>query len=379
MAVRGLAGAPSGSVFDESTIPDAIQLLERRQASLWHACQLIDLAAYLQLGGIGSRAMLERNELTFTPMASDGSDRRQGVWDRVFCSLEDIGHGFASGSSMTPNAFGPIVLQLAPSVLADATEATFSIGAATDGLSDPAALDGLFQYDADAGFPRSTWAAFGERLRDALPAAEAKSVEVLVSPRRDVLHLRHVVAVWVDPVTLGETQLIDMVAGLSESAGVPLRIRRRTLLSAGRADVWHEIVRLVEPGERPLIQLMNRADTSAAFRQWARDLHASRLDWLWDRFARYLREGTLRYLVAAQVAPAAVELDRTDADAGFWSASRRARAKSAGMVTPRAASALSPALPALPVRACGHPASSWENGACYACIGRSRARWRYED
>ena len=65
MAVRG-ASAEHGRtergscVFDESKLPDVVRLLERREASLWHACQLLDLAAYLRLGGIASGMALAR-------------------------------------------------------------------------------------------------------------------------------------------------------------------------------------------------------------------------------------------------------------------------------------------------------------------------------
>jgi hypothetical protein len=367
-------------VFDESSIPGVVRILERRQASLWHACQLIDLAAYLQLRGIASRDVLDRNDLTSTPMASAGSDRRDGHGDRVVCSLDDIGHEFAAGWSTTPNLSGPIVLQLAPAALLDATQVDVSLGT-TASLTDPDTVDSLFQYDATADFPRSTRIAFGERLRDAFGTCETSSVDVRLVPRRAQLGLRHVVAVWVDPVTIGDAQLIDAVAGLAESSGVALRIRRRTLLTPARGEIWGDIVRLVGDGERPLIQLQNRVDASAAFRDWARELHASRPEWPWDRFVRHLREGTLRYLAPPRPAPSVGEFGaRADigAHVGFWSATRRANAKGTRTAAPRAASTAAPPLDPPRVRACGHPARTWDKGVCWTCIGRSRARWRYE-
>jgi hypothetical protein len=124
-------GAPTrgSSVFDESNIPDAVRVLERREASIWHACQLIDLAAYLRSGGIGSR-------------------------DRVVCDLDDISHGFAAGWAMMPNSSGPIALQLAPSVLTDASQAAFCLRSAMtsgfdparDSLADPRLIDELFWF-----------------------------------------------------------------------------------------------------------------------------------------------------------------------------------------------------------------------------------------
>ena len=98
-------------MFDESSIPDAVHLLERRDASLWHACQLVDLAAYLRLGGIGSAEALERRGPGRTSAPTDGEGTLR---DRILCSLDDIGHGFAAGWALTPNISGPVTLQLAP-------------------------------------------------------------------------------------------------------------------------------------------------------------------------------------------------------------------------------------------------------------------------
>ncbi len=355
-------------MFDESQMPDVIRVLERREASLWHACQLIDLAAYLRMGGIGSRAALERTGLPFTSMQTDAIDR-------VFCSLDDIGHGFAAGWAMTPNVSGPIALQLAPSVLTEVTDAGFCLRSAAapgfdvarDSLSDVDLLDELFWYEADAGFPRSTWIRFDDHLREAFGSRDASAVEVLLSPRRSgMLDLRHVVAVWVDPVEIDDRQLIDVVSGLCDELGVALRIRHRTMVEPSRLDLWHDIVRLLEDGEKPLIQVMNRADASPAFREWAAEMQASGRSWIWERFARYLHQGTLRYLV---VSCAKSERAAPDEDRGFWSKSRR---------TQSATATAAPASSVQTVRGCGHLAQPWDGGTCYACIGRSRSAWRYD-
>jgi hypothetical protein len=362
-------------VFDESRIPDAVRLLERRQASLWHACQLIDLAAYLRLGGIGSRAALERAGHWVPALPSDAADRQSGQWERVVCSLDDIGHGFAAGWGMTPNVFGPITLQLAPSVLTDATEAAFCLRSSTspgfdpitDSLGDVSLVDELFWHRADAGFPRSTWLRFGDHLPQTFGMRDASAADVLLTPARPVgLDLRHVVAVWVDPVHVRDLQLIDVVSGLCDDLGVALRIRRRTMIEPDRRAVWADIVAFLRDGEKPLVQLLNRADASVAFRTWAAEMQASDRSWIWERFARHLVQGTVRYLAVARAAGAPIDEDR-----GFWSKSRRSGTLVAGSV-------LAPAS-AEAVRACGHLIQPGDGGTCYACIGRSRSAWRYDD
>lgn len=374
------------TVFDEAAIGGLVSLLERREASLWHACQLIDLAAYLHVGGIAPRAELARRDLACTPLASDQADRDSGHWDKVYFSLDDVSHGFAAGWRITPNAFGPIVLQVAPSALTDATNAAVTLRSPSapgfdperDEVTDADVLDTLFLHDTEIGFPLSSYVLYGERLRVAVGVEEGRTIELFATPRRAKLDLRHVVAVWVDPVEVESgTQLIDVVSGLAEYVGVPLRIRPRTRLDPDRRQVWRDIVHVLDDGEKPLVQLVNRADVSPAFVHWAREVHAAGLDWMWERFARHLHAGTLRYLRASQPEGAAAARNG-EAAGGFWSAARRARAGSAPVeaVAEREASA-GEARPA--VRACGHPIRTWDNGVCYGCIGRTRSRWRYEE
>lgn len=361
-------------MFDASALPDVVRVLNRREASLWHACQLTEFAAYLRLNGIASRAGLERGNLGYTHMVTDAVDRRNGYWDRTYFSLDDIGQGFARGWKMHPNVFGPIALQIAPDALLETTEAAFCPRSASgpgfdlqgESLSSPSEVDALFLHDVAVGFPLSAEVRFGEQLREALESPTATTIEILTSVRPPVLDLRYVTAVWVDPVTIGDCQLIDLLEGLTEQLGIPLKIRRRTLLHDSRLDVWRDITRLVADGEKPLNQVMNRADTSTAFREWAQSINTAGLAWVWERFARYLHHGTLRFMTKVtehrdEPAPA-VPMHENPRVASRIASSVVA---SAGIARPA-------------VRACGHLAQAWDNGTCYACVGAKRSSWRYD-
>ena len=91
----------------------------------------------------------------------------------------------------TPNIAGPVTLQLAPAVLAGASDAAFCLRSAgspgfdvgRDSLVDVDLIDELFWFAADAGFPHSTWLRFGDHLTEGFGARDASSVEVLLSPR----------------------------------------------------------------------------------------------------------------------------------------------------------------------------------------------------
>ncbi len=373
----GRLGREDPQVFDETSIPTAVRILERREASLWHACQLVELAAYLRLGGIAPRTALEQAGVSVAPLAADLRDRAAGGWDRVTLRLEDIGHGFAAGWHLLPNLRGPITIQAAPSLLTDAARAAFSLRAPTDAgfdggrhvLQDAGRVDDLFLQSPDKGFPFSTSVRVGERLAEAFGVPDADASFVTLLPRDAVLSLDHVVAVWVDPLAAGEVQLVDAAQGLSELLDVPLRVRRRMRLDDSRAAVWRDIGRVVARGEQPLALVARRRSLSAAFRAWARELQAAGLDREWERLGHRLASGTMPYLeLAAGVAR--TEAAAHGGDAGFWSSERRAASR-------RAMRAGEP-LPLAAARACGHPARSWDAGVCYACVGRYRSRWRYE-
>jgi hypothetical protein len=210
---------------------------------------------------------------------------------------------------------------------------------------------------------------FGDRLREAFATSQTGSVEVLAAPDGGLVDLRHVIAVWVDPVATKDHQLIDMVEGLARTAGVPLRVRRRTLLDSSRLEVWRGIVQVLSDGEKPLIHVLNRADASPAFRAWAASMEQSGMAWMWDRFSRYLYNGTL---LAMSAAAGVRERDALATEPPPWLGRQR---------EPRVAQ-VATANPSAPtkhfVRACGHPVQPWDNGTCYACVGRARSSWRYD-
>ncbi len=362
-------------MFDESKLPDVVRLLERRQASLWHACQLLDLAAYLRLGGIASRLALARSGLAHGSAQTDASDR-------ILFHLDDIGHGFAAGWATIPALFGPITLQVVPTALTDASEAHFNLRSAAsmslepqgDSLSDPRTVDELFWYEAGIGFPRSTWMRFGDHLQGNFGSRDASSIDVLVTPRRNgTIALSNVVAVWVEPVTIDGVQLIDLVSGLCDELGLPLRIRRRTMIDPARAAVWTDMGQLLRDGPLPLVQLVNRADASSAFRGWATEMGGGGRRAVWEQFAGRLHDGTLR---AVGCAAASSTVSGPHGDAGFWSRSRRQPIPidHAGPSRERVATLARPAL-----RVCGHPVQDWDDGLCYACLSRARSAWRYPE
>ena len=109
-------------MFRGEEIEGLARLLEERCTSLFHACQYVDFQSYLALGGIPSRACLGANSQPFTSFETDGRDRDVDVWDKVFVNLSDFGTTYARAGRGVPNPYGPILLQIHPAALREATE-----------------------------------------------------------------------------------------------------------------------------------------------------------------------------------------------------------------------------------------------------------------
>lgn len=212
-------------MFDGPAINELITLLERRGVSLYHACQFGDFCAYLRLGGIPSRALLEGSRQRFTPFETDVHDRQNGVWDKVFVNLADFGEWFAHGFCAVPNPYGPIVLQLRPAALraaADVAVCGRSAGAADfdrrrEALGRVEDVDRLFLNAADAGFPRSAYLKMATPAPSPGPAAGMP--EVSCTTPRGLLPLDDVIVAWTDPYVLGGRPLRAWVGEAMAAAG----------------------------------------------------------------------------------------------------------------------------------------------------------------
>ena len=107
-----------------------VKLFEVRDVKLFHACQFLDFLSYLKLDGIPSHDCLEKANLPFTSLETDENDKVNGVWDKVFVNLSDFGKTFANGGNGVPNPYGPILIQVRPAVLLEATDIAISLKSA---------------------------------------------------------------------------------------------------------------------------------------------------------------------------------------------------------------------------------------------------------
>lgn len=306
-------------MFSGQGIVDLVDHLNRRQASLWHACQVNDLAAYLALGGVPARSLVERRGLLQTAFVTDAIDRTNGMWDKVFLNLDDFGRSFAAGRRAVPNPYGPVVLQLRPDALLEATDVAVSLRSAGahdfdrkgESLSTVDEVDRIYRHPVISGFPLSADTRFGDELREAFRGTpiEAKSAELSVTVPGEMLSLSYVTMLRVEPFEIGDVTLERLVTALVREFDLDLMVRPR--LMGERGAVWEDIIRFLDDGPVPLTWLMNRADAHPATQAWMLAIEERRLGWQFDRFASYLHEGTLAPILstARRAAPARFPAD----------------------------------------------------------------------
>lgn len=285
-------------MFDGPAINELIALLERRSVSLYHACQYDDFRAYLRLGGIPSRALLEGSRQCFTPFETDAYDRHNGVWDKVFVNLADFGEWFARGLCAVPNPYGPIVLQLRPAAFREATDVAVccrSAGAADfnrerEALGRVEDVDRLFRNAADAGFPRSAYLKMASTAPTPGPAAGMPEVSCTVA--RGLLPLDYVIVAWTDPYVLGGRPLRAWVGEAMAAAGAGFRLWERSCHEE-RRPLYAELLAVVQSAEPSLHGIAHDPTRSPSLRAWAAGVQERGLAYQFRRYRHYLIKGTV--------------------------------------------------------------------------------------
>ncbi|SVB97036.1 uncharacterized protein METZ01_LOCUS249890, partial [marine metagenome] len=288
-------------VFTANPIEKLVELLRRRGATLWHACQFQDFVSYLEIGGIPSRELLEQRGQEFTPFDTDSRDKENGVWDKVFINLADFGDGFAKDSKCTPNAFGPIALEVAPGALLDGvTDVAICLrsAGALGFCRDKAALGSLKEVELLFYDELSPDLRFAKDLKEIFPSA-AMQPEVSCTIPAGFIPMRYVDEVHVDPYKFGKKSLLFHVEEQIDEHGYGdhgdqdhLRATERWA-KGGRRRLYKELLDVLLTDVPSLSELMTDSSRSPLFLEWCRDIGESGLGWQFRRYAKYLRAGTI--------------------------------------------------------------------------------------
>ncbi len=278
-----------------------VTLFEERHVSLYHACQLTDFESYLALGGIPSRALLENKQVEFTPFQTDGTDRENSVWDKVFINLTDFGSFFARGARNIPNPYGPILFKMHPSALLEASDIAVCLWSAgakgfnreREALKTLEEINRLFVYPRDYGAPESIYIKYRNQLAQEFGKQKAQDPEISCTVPNGVLSTQHVSFVGIDPYFINNQKLMDRVKAITRRYPPQFSVYERSHFPEGaRRNFYNEIADRIGEEIPKLNSLANDNTCSQPLRVWAGQI--SQLEWQFHRYATYLRNGTLR-------------------------------------------------------------------------------------
>ncbi|MDE2734824.1 MAG: hypothetical protein OXI72_10560 [Gemmatimonadota bacterium] len=280
-----------------------VDLFEKRQVFLYHACQLIDFESYISLGGIPSRALLESRQVEFTSFQTDAVDRENSMWDKVFVNLSDFGSPFAQGAKSVLNPYGPILFKLRPAALLEASDVAVCLWSAgakgfnreRESLNTLEEIDRLFLHPSNSGTPKSTDIKYRARLAAEFGRQKTKTQdpEISCTVPNGVLSTQHVSFVGVDPYIVNNQKLLDWVNIIKQRYSVQFPVYERShFRDRSRSSFYNEIAEQIDEQTPTLQALTHNNACSRSLRDWAEKILP--LEWQFERYASYLRDGTLK-------------------------------------------------------------------------------------
>lgn len=285
-------------MLNKNQIPALVSLLRTRNVRLYHACNLLDFKSYLHLSGIPSRALLMKENLSFTKFTTDSQDQKNGVWDKVFLNLSDLGEPFAKDGPWTPIVYGPILLVLQPDALNEASDVAVCLRSAggkgfnrdEESLNTVDEVNRLFA--SETGAWNSHWIKFATKIAEEFGKNAVSNPEVSLTIPGELMPLIYIEKIVVDAVLVQERPLVEIVREATN--GTPLWVEERTYKNVSRRSVIESLSRMLHSGIPKLAELAADSNLSPELRTWARDVIDKNLAYQFnDRYAPYLRQGTI--------------------------------------------------------------------------------------
>jgi hypothetical protein len=272
------------------------ELLFRHDTPTYIAAQLREFNAFLKLDGIPSRGYQELQGYAPTPQVTDEMDREKGLWDLVFCSMQDLGRGFHT-NGRTPNPYGPILLILEPNWLRGLSDVEIALLSGGNKKFDrsqhglpPGRFEELF-LEPESTKPEVAsrlllQSRFGEEVAVSNPEISAYLPEGKIA-------WSHVRRALVDPYTLGSTDLVEECRTLVKSHKLGFTVDARPIPDK---RVFSELAQAVASGCTSSLELSRYRWQAPELQGWANSLHTSPWAYQADRWTDYLRTGTLQVM-----------------------------------------------------------------------------------
>ena len=282
-------------MFKNHDIPLLIDLLEKQEVKIYHACQLKDFRSYLKIGGIPSRQFLENMSLPFTQFASDKNDRVNGDWDKVFVNISDFGKFFGQGSIAVPNVYGPILFQLSPKILGEAVDVAVCLKSAgsTGFCREDESLNSISDVERLFKEPNKPWAKKPQELQVEFDLAKKPSnPEISCTVEGSRLSLNFVELIRVDSYALQSQTLTAFVKEIVSSSNWSFtKIYERDQCPIFTKEIANLLFEKGNPVK--LSECINNGNISQKFRSWTQEISSQNLEYQFNNFINYLFEGTI--------------------------------------------------------------------------------------
>lgn len=285
-----------------------IGIFRERGVKFYHACQYKDFKTYLDLGGVPSRNLMEQSGLPYTIFDTDNTDRENEVWNKVFGNLQDFGYSFAQGqrnenTAPTPNPYGPILLIFNPEVFREATDVAICLRSTggrdfnreNEALPNIEAVNRIFKYEDTNQAPNDyakAYIKYQQALRETFGDPNAMTPEVSCIVPNGRFSFNHLFRVIIDPYIINSQNLKDKVLSLKIQHRLDGVVWKR-LYREGRMEMKQELANILLENFISIPELINAQNISDNLRDYATRIQRGNRTFFYNRFAKYLRTGTL--------------------------------------------------------------------------------------
>lgn len=289
-------------------IGDLVELFNARGAKFYHACQLKDFKTYANLGGVPSRNVMEQSQLPYTPFDTDNSDRYHAIWNKVFGNLSDFGFSFAQGrlnpnTAPTPNPYGPILLIFNPKVFLEATDVAICLRSAggrafdrdNEALPSFESVNRIFAHEDVSSAPNAyakAYIKYATDLQNTFGDPNASTPEVSCTVANEILGFQHLDRVIVDPYRIDGLELMRVVNNIKTDNRLPGALWPRRY-NDGKLTIMQELAEILLNSSVSVEEIIENSSLPMELRDWAGRIQNGNVTFFFNRFAKYLRSGTL--------------------------------------------------------------------------------------
>jgi len=301
------------AIIKKKRIPILTDLLLDKGMSVFHACQLEDFESYLALEGIPSRSLLEFHELDYTSFQTDSNDKENEVWDKVFVNLSDFGnyYGFSKMQSEfrapIPTIYGPIALRINPRCLNRAKDICLSLVSA--GKKDFSRnkygipiedIEKIFVCIRCTNPKDEKYIKSSNELKSEFDFdSKTLTPEINASFRNQLINIKHVHEIIVDPILVNGYSLYDEVQQIVDDNDLDIYVSKRKYLYSEdekRRKLLNKIAHHLSDKKHTMNTLKKEFEGYKYGTKWINKLDKAGLDYNLNRYLDYLKRGTIDLL-----------------------------------------------------------------------------------